>query len=268
MSIDLEDWFCVYNFSEAIPRDQWGQCELRVGDSTRRILELLAKHDVKATFFVLGWIAERVPDLVVEVEAAGHEIGTHGYSHQLLTHIDEDAFDADIKKSLDVLRGLVKTDILGFRAPSFSVTKKTMWAIDVLQRNGLRYDSSIFPVGFHPDYGIGDAPLEIYEHSQGVVEFPLSVAECFGKRIPCAGGGYFRLLPYALTRSLLKRCNAAGRPFVFYLHPWEVDPGQPRVALPWKKRFRHYVNLSRTYRRLDCLLRDFELTTMREVLGV
>ena len=268
ISIDLEDWFCVANFKDAIPRERWDTCELRVEQNTRRLLALFDRHQTKATFFVLGWVAERVPDLIQEIEAAGHEIGTHGYNHQMLTEMDPDSFDADLRRSLEVLRACTRGDIVGYRAPSFTVTERTMWAIDVLARHGLRYDSSIFPVGFHPDYGVADAPLEIYDHPQGVREFPMSVAEILGKRIPCSGGGYFRLLPYAATRALLRRCNGAGRPFVFYLHPWEVDPTQPRVRIPLTKRFRHYVNLRRTYDRLDRLLGDFEFTTVREVLAV
>ena len=268
ISIDLEDWFCAGNLSEVTPYANWRDSELRIEASTRKLLTILDAHGVMATFFVLGWIAERVPELVREIADGGHEIALHGYAHQPITEQTPQIFERDLRRSLDALHNVVDTEITGFRAPSFTVTHETMWAIDVLARHGLRYDSSIFPVGFHPDYGVADAPLEIYDHPQGVREFPMSVAEILGKRIPCSGGGYFRLLPYAATRALLRRCNGAGRPFVFYLHPWEVDPTQPRVRIPLTKRFRHYVNLRRTYDRLDRLLGDFEFTTVREVLAV
>lgn len=269
MSIDLEDWFCVANLSGVISRDDWDTCELRVAESSRRILELLDRHQVHATFFVLGWVAERLPDLIREVEARGHEIASHGYSHRLLTAMTPEEFEDDLQRSLEVMQRCVSSDILGFRAPSFSVTKKTWWALDVLARNGMQYDSSIHPIGMHPDYGIATAPLGIHELNSSLTEVPVSCAEVLGRRIPCGGGGYFRLYPYHLTRMLLRMCNRQGRPGIFYLHPWEVDPGQPRVhGLPRFKRFRHYHNLDRTLDRFNTLLRDFKFTTIRDLLGI
>ena len=269
MSIDLEDWFCVHNMSQAIRREDWDKCEMRVIDNTRRILALLAAHKTEATFFTLGWIAEQVPELVREIEAAGHEIATHGYSHTLLTDMTAESFEADLKKALLVTQRCVNQEIVGFRAPSFTVTSKTLWAVDVLTRNGIRYDSSVFPVGYHPDYGMPDVSLSVYRHNASpLVEFPMSCAEVMGSRIPCSGGGYFRILPYAITKRLLERCNAQGRPVMFYIHPWEIDPGQPRVKLPVLKRFRHYYNLDKTMGRLDRLLRDFEFTSVRRAIGI
>jgi polysaccharide deacetylase family protein (PEP-CTERM system associated) len=267
MSIDLEDWFQVYNLSEAIPYEEWDRCESRVADSTRRLLELFARRDVRATFFVLGWVAERQPDLIREVADAGHEIGSHGYAHRLITHQTPEQFAADLERSRDVLRAITGHDPRGYRAPSFSVTAKTLWATDEMGRQGLAYDSSVFPVGFHPDYGIGDAPLTPYRHPGGLLEVPMGVATVRGRRVPCSGGGYFRLLPYAVTRRLIRRANDEGRPVVFYLHPWEVDPGQPRVALPRTKAIRHYTNLDRTLARLDRLLGDFAFAPVAEVAG-
>lgn len=266
-SIDLEDWFCVQNLSGVIARDQWERCESRVERNTLWLLELLAHHQVEATFFVLGWIAERYPDLVREVERRGHEIATHGYSHRLLTALEPEEFRADLKRSLEVLARCSSGTIQGFRAPSFSVTRKTWWAVDILRSCGIRYDSSIFPVGFHPDYGIPDAPLSAHRLEEGVYELPMSCAEIFGRKVPCSGGGYFRLFPYPLTRGLMRRCNQQGRPVIFYLHPWEVDPGQPRVELPAFKRFRHYNNLDRTAGRLEHLLRDFQFTSVRKLFA-
>lgn len=268
MSIDLEDWFCAHNLSSAIPGEDWGRCELRVVGNTRRILALLARCDTRATFFVLGWIAERVPDLIREIERAGHEIATHGYSHTLLTEMTPEAFEEDLKKALEVTQGLAAQKILGFRAPSFTIVGKTLWAVDILARHGIRYDSSLFPVSLHPDYGVPGAPLFVHELQGSLTEVPLTCAEVWGMRIPCSGGGYFRLFPYHLTARLLKRCNRQGRPAVFYLHPWELDSEMPRVGLPWLKGFRHYHNLGKTESRLERLLHDFEFTTLRELLGL
>jgi polysaccharide deacetylase family protein (PEP-CTERM system associated) len=266
-SIDLEDWFCVQNLSGVIARDQWENCESRVERNTLLLLDLLSRHNVEATFFVLGWIAERFPDLVREVRLRGHEIATHGYSHRILTSLTPDEFRADLEKSLEILTPLSSEPIRGFRAPSFSVTRKTWWALDIMRSTGIAYDSSIFPVGFHPDYGVPDAPLEAYRLPEGPLELPMSCAEVFGRRLPCSGGGYFRLLPYLATRALMRQCNRQGRPVIFYLHPWEVDPGQPRVAMPALKKFRHYNNLERTESRLERLLSDFSFTSIRKLFA-
>jgi polysaccharide deacetylase family protein (PEP-CTERM system associated) len=176
-------------------------------------------------------------------------------------------FRADLQRSLAVLRGLVSQEVRGFRAPSFSLTRSTLWAVDILRECGIRYDSSVFPVGFHPDYGIPDAELRPHRLAEGLTELPMGVAELLGRRIPCSGGGYFRLYPYALTRTLMRSCNRQGRPVMFYLHPWEADPGQPRVnGLPWTNRFRHYNNLHKTVGRLERLLADFQFTSARRIL--
>lgn len=265
-SIDLEDWFCVKNLDQIIPRDQWETCESRVEASTIQLLDLLDRHKTQATFFVLGWVAERHCDLVREVSRRGHEIATHGYSHRLLTAMTPEEFRADLDRSLEVLAGCVSAPVLGFRAPSFSVTRKTWWALEILKSRGLRYDSSIFPVGFHPDYGIPDSRLDAHEVLNGLWEVPMSCTEMLGRKVPCSGGGYFRLFPYSVTRHLMRLCNEQGRPVMFYLHPWEIDPDQPRVAdMPAGKRFRHYTNLHRTMERLERLLEDFQFTTAREL---
>ena len=264
-SVDLEDWFCVQNLSGIIPRYQWESCESRVERNTLLLLDLLSRHRVEATFFVLGWVAERFPDLVREVERRGHEIATHGYSHRILTSLTPDEFRADLEMSLEVLSGCSSQTVRGFRAPSFSVTRKTWWALDIMRSAGISYDSSIFPVGFHPDYGVPDAPLAAHRIADGPYELPMSCAEVFGRKVPCSGGGYFRLFPYAATRALMRRCNSQGRPVIFYIHPWEVDPGQPRVAMPALKKFRHYNNLEVTMKRLDRLLSDFQFTSIRKL---
>ncbi len=271
ISVDLEDWFCVHNLSGVIQRDAWDECELRVHQSTRRILELFEKQGVKGTFFVLGWVAERIPELIREVEDRGHEIAVHGYNHLLLTEITPDEFERDLARALEVIEQCgVKSRPVGFRAPSFTLVKKTKdWALPILEKYGFKYDSSVFPIGFHPDYGMVEAPLSPYKITERLYEFPMSCLEVFGRRFPFSGGGYFRLLPYAYTKYCMEKFNGQGRPAVFYLHPWEVDPGQPRVGnLSISKRWRHYSNLNQTEIRLRRLLADFEFTTIREVLGL
>jgi len=267
ISIDLEDWFCVYNLSNHIKKEEWGNKELRVVNNTEILLDLFDKYNIKATFFVLGWIAEVVPDLITRIEERGHEIATHGYSHSLITQVTPEFFDSDIKKALEVTNKCIKQKIKGFRAPSFTITKKTLWALDILVQNGIEYDSSVFPVGFHPDYGISDAPLSVYKINSNLTEVPLSVVKIFGKRIPCSGGGYFRQFPYFVTKYLIRKCNNSGRPVIFYLHPWELDPGQPKVKLPLLKKIRHYNNLNKTYGRLEKLLNDFRFVPIKEIIN-
>jgi len=270
MSIDLEDWFCVHNLSGIIKREDWDNCELRVLESTRLILHLLEKHQTHATFFVLGWVADRLPELILEIEEKGHEIAVHGYDHLLLTEITPSEFEEDLVKALAAIQRCgVKQTPLGFRAPSFTVVEKTWtWALETLEKYGFQYDSSVFPIGFHPDYGVADAPLTPYKITEKLHEFPMSCLEVFGGRLPFSGGGYFRLFPYSYTKLCMKRCNAQGRSAIFYLHPWELDPGQPRIKLPRSKAIRHYRNLDQTEKRLDTLLGDFQFTTVREVLGL
>lgn len=271
ISIDLEDWFCVHNLSDAIRKEDWDACELRVLQSTNRLLSLFDKHETRATFFVLGWVAERLPDLIRELEARGHEIAVHGYDHLLLTEISPQEFEDDLARALKVIEQCgVRSRPVGFRAPSFTMVKSTKdWALPILEKYEFKYDSSVFPIGFHPDYGMVDAPLSPYKITSGLYEFPMSCLEIFGKRFPFSGGGYFRLFPYAYTKYCMQKVNEQGRPAVFYLHPWELDSEQPRVKnLSVSRRLRHYRNIDQTELRLDKLLGDFEFTTIREVLGL
>lgn len=269
MSVDVEDWFSVENMRGIIPRQDWDKLESRVERNVARLLDLFSARQIEATFFVLGWIAERHPDMVREIARRGHEVASHGYSHTMLTRMTPEEFSADLAQSLEMFARAGVRNVLGFRAPTFSVTRTTMWATDVMKSCGLAYDSSVFPIGFHPDYGIGDAPLEPHQLPNGIWELPMSCAEILGKRIPCSGGGYFRLFPYPVMRALVRRANAQGRPVVFYLHPWEIDPDQPRIqAMPRLKRFRHYNNLDRTYARLERLLGDFPFTSARRLLNL
>jgi polysaccharide deacetylase family protein (PEP-CTERM system associated) len=268
LTIDLEEWFCGHILEQGLKKEDWDSQELHVIRNTKRLLKMLSKHDTKATFFVLGWLAERTPELISEIEGEGHEIGTHGYSHVSITAMTPSDFEKDLIKALEVTQRCITGGILGFRAPHFTITKETLWALDILAKQGIRYDSSVFPISIHPDYGIGDAPLSIYQFTDSIIEVPLTVVEILGRRIPCSGGGYFRLFPYRLTKYLLKRCNQEGRPIIFYLHPWELDPDQPRLKLSYLARFRHYYNLDKTADRLNKLLEDFRFTTISKLLRI
>ncbi len=263
LTFDVEDWFCVRNMREVIPRETWGAQELRVQEGLSFILEQLRLRNIRATFFVLGWIADQCPELIRDIAAQGHEIASHGYSHQLLDTLSPEAFREDTEHSLRVLAPLAGKPIRGYRAPSFSVTKKTFWALDILKESGLEYDSSVYPTR-HPDYGIpdfGTAPKKL----SGLWEVPMTSLNLGGMLLPVSGGGYFRLFPYAMTRKLLKRASKNG-PVILYFHPWEFDEGQPKVDLPRWRRFRHYVGLSKNRAKFLRLINDFEFTTVEDYL--
>lgn len=266
LSFDVEDWFQVENYAHAIPREQWPRCELRVADNVSRLLDLLSAANVRATFFVLGWVAERLPELVRDIARAGHEVASHGWSHTPIWRLSETAFAEEVSRSRLLLEELSGQPVIGYRAPTFSVTTSTLWALEVLRRAGYRYDSSIFPV-HHDRYGIPDAPATVHRRAGGIWEVPLAVLELGGARLPIAGGGYFRLYPLWLTRWAIRRLERADRPAVVYLHPWELDPGQPRVrGLGLLRTFRHRVGIGRTARRLVQLLREFPFAPARTVL--
>ena len=269
-SVDVEDYFQVAALAPAIARESWDQRESRVERNTDLLLDLLAERGIHGTFFVLGWIAERHPALVKRIAAAGHEIASHGYSHQLIYSQSREDFYQETVRSKRLLEDLSAAAVIGYRAASFSITRRSLWALDVLVELGFRYDSSIFPIR-HDRYGIPGAAAEpgtvIAPSGATLIEFPMSAATFLGVKVPVSGGGYFRLLPYALTRRGLRQVNERyGRPFTFYLHPWEVDPGQPRVRVGWLSRFRHYTNLDRCEPRLRRLLAEFRFAPMREVL--
>jgi polysaccharide deacetylase family protein (PEP-CTERM system associated) len=267
-SIDLEDWFCVHNLSEVIPFEKWLTCEFRVEKSTTGLLNMLEVFGIRATFFVLGWVAEQRPRLIADIAARGHEIACHGYAHRFISSMTESQFTEDLQKALAVLRPLASRPIIGYRAPSFSVKADNPWFFTALRQNGIKYDSSIFPIGFHPDYSNRGAKLAPYEVESGFIEFPLSCFRFYRLMIPCCGGGYFRFFPYPVIRHGIRWCNSQGRNAIFYLHPWEIDPGQPRIKLPAVKFFRHYLNLGKTVDRLHRLFTDFEWTTVSEVLNL
>lgn len=266
-TVDLEDWFCSHKLEQAAPYATWGKLESRVETNTEYVLSLLSAHRVTATFFVLGWVAERRPDLITAIAAEGHEIATHGYAHRLVNRQSPEAFEADVRRSLEVLRSLAPGPVVGYRAPAFSVSDRTQWAFDVLVDCGLRYDSSVYPVAFHPDYGAPNAPLTPYRHGNGLVEAPVSCAPYRFGRVPCGGGAYFRVMPYRVFRGLARRCVDRGQPLVFYIHPWEWDATPPRLQTGLVTRIRRSANTATVKRKLDALLRDFSFTSLDRVLA-
>jgi polysaccharide deacetylase family protein (PEP-CTERM system associated) len=269
ISIDVEDYFQVAALSKAVKRDAWDTQQLRVEKNTRQLLNIFDEYSVKSTFFVLGWIAEHCPGLVREIADRGHEIACHGYSHELIYKQTPDDFRQETVRAKSTLEDQCQLEVSGYRAASYSITKKSLWALDILAEAGFKYDSSIFPVR-HDFYGIPDAPVKPHklETPKGytLIEFPPTVLNIFNYSLPVSGGGYFRLFPYTFTRFAFRRINANGRNCMFYLHPWEIDPQQPKLKVGLRSRFRHYNNLGRCEQRLKQLLDDFEFTTVREVL--
>ena len=270
-SVDVEDYFQVGAFAETISPQDWDSWTPRVVDNTKRLLDILAavSQPVKATFFVLGWVAEHFPRLVPDIVRQGHEIASHGYGHELIYTLTENEFRHDVRTARKILQDQSGQTVIGYRAPSFSMTKRTPWAHRILVEEGYTYDSSVFPI-YHDLHGNPDASSDIHTiqtESGAIIEFPLAVITRFGKNIPMGGGGYFRFFPYFVTARYLKEINRLGKPFVFYIHPWEVDPDQPRIqGAPLKSRFRHYLNLKRTADRLKRLLQDFSFLTIQDIV--
>jgi polysaccharide deacetylase family protein (PEP-CTERM system associated) len=269
MTVDVEDYFHVSAFEGVVRRDAWDSYERRVVANTQRLLDAFERHRVRATFFVLGWVAEREPSLVRAIVAAGHELASHGFAHQLIYEQDRAIFRDDVRKAKALLEQIGGVAIRGYRAPSFSVTPQSRWALDVLIEEGYTYDASIFPIR-HDRYGMPGAPRQPYVEraSKGTIAEAPGTTISFGPvTMPAAGGGYFRIFPYAFTRWAIRRINAQERrPAIVYLHPWEVDPRQPRIPANPVSRFRHYTNLHRTERRLDRLLRDFRFAPLADIL--
>lgn len=269
LTIDVEDYFQVSALAPYIPRDQWDTIPCRVESNVDRILDMLARHDTHATFFTLGWIAERYPELVRKIVAGGHELASHGYAHLRATEQSPELFLADIRLAKAVLEDVGGLEVAGYRAPSFSIGDSNPWALDCIREAGYRYSSSVYPVK-HDHYGVPDAPRFPYASRDGLTEVPLTTVRWMSRNWPASGGGFFRLLPYGVSRRLIERVNRVdGRPAVFYFHPWEIDPDQPRVSgANAKTRFRHYVNLHRMEQRLDWLLGDFSWGRMDRVFEV
>jgi polysaccharide deacetylase family protein (PEP-CTERM system associated) len=268
LSVDVEDYFQVWAFSSVIPRQSWDQFELRAIASTERLLDLFDRRGAKATFFILGWIGERAPHLVRKIADRGHEVASHGYDHTKVFDQTAEEFRADLLKTKDILEQASGVRVNGFRAAGFSIDSRTPWAYAVLRETGHLYSSSSHPIA-HDHYGDPNAS-RAPELRDGVIEAPVAVAEIFGRRISCGGGGWFRATPYPLAQGLFARARASiGGPAIFYLHPWEIDPGQPRVeAAPLRSKLRHYVNLDVMEKKLDRLLSDFEFTRIDKALGL
>lgn len=269
-SVDVEDYFQVLAFEPVINRSDWPVYELRVRRNVDRVLELLEARRIHGTFFILAWIAEREPQMVRQIADAGHEIASHGCMHDRVTTLKPSQFAQDIRRSKSLLEDLSGQQVIGYRAPSYSINHTNQWAFPELQEAGYMYSSSIFP-GRHDLYGMPDAPRFPYRPlGDGLLEIPITTVEVVGRRLSCGGGGFFRLWPYPLFRRLLERVNAHdGQPAIFYMHPWEVDPDQPRIReAPLRSRFRHYLNLKRVVPRLQSLLTDFSWDRMDRVFGL
>jgi polysaccharide deacetylase family protein (PEP-CTERM system associated) len=271
LTVDVEDYFHVKAFARQIRPEDWDHFPRRVDTNTNRLLEILAERKVVATFFILGWVADRCPDLVKRIDRLGHAIGCHGYSHQAIYDGSRDDFRRDVRRAKAVIENLLGRQVASYRAPSYSITANTLWALMILAEEGFEYDSSIFPIS-HDLYGIPDAPrfpyLEVLANGQTIKEFPPSTLRFCGTNFPIAGGGYLRLLPYRLTAGAIRRLNQREKqPVMVYLHPWEMDPDQPRVPSSWRSRFRHYQNLDSTETKIKNLLTDFSFSTMEQVLA-
>ena len=267
LTVDVEDYFQVSAFEKHIERNEWEQRQCRVEENTHRILALFEQYNTKGTFFTLGWVAERYPQLVRAIADAGHEVASHGFQHTRVTEQNEQQFREDVFRTKALLEEVSGKAVTGYRAATFSIGKKNLWALNVLQEEGYKYSSSIYPV-HHDFYGMPEAPRFAFRTStDGILEVPISTLKVFGRTYPCGGGGYFRLLPYAVSRWAIKRTNKQDKqPAIFYFHPWEVDPQQPRIeGVSAKTKFRHYLNLERMEARLVRLLKDFHWGRMDKI---
>jgi polysaccharide deacetylase family protein (PEP-CTERM system associated) len=265
MTVDVEDYFQVSAFEKVISRDSWDSMPVRVEKNTHRVMDIFAEHDVKATFFMLGWVADRYPGLVERITKEGHELASHGYAHLRVTSQTRAEFREDIDRTKRLLEDMSGTEVKGYRAPSYSIGKANLWAHEEIQEAGYQYSSSVYPV-HHDLYGFPEAPRYMFKCREKLIEIPISTLP-FGKRnIPIGGGGYFRLYPYALSRWAINKVNTdENKSTLFYFHPWEIDPDQPRQQASLKSRFRHYLNLGRMENRLHSLLKDFNWGRMDDV---
>jgi len=266
MTVDVEDYFHAEAFSDVVDRSHWDSYPSRVVRNTKMLLDLFAKHRIEATFFILGWVAERFPSLVAEIAAAGHEIACHSYWHRLIFKLERKEFREDTRRAKDVVEQAAGRRVNGYRAPTYSIVADSLWALDILSELEFTYDSSIFPIQ-HDTYGIPQAPRFPFRvHTAGgeLMEYPISTFRFWGSRNwPVGGGGYLRILPWWYTRLGVERTQKEGLPVIAYVHPWEIDPDQPRISGRLRARFRHYTNLSCTYGRLDRMLRKASFTSFR-----
>lgn len=267
ITIDVEEWFHAPHLEPYLGQSSWEHLEARVTLNVHRLLETLATHRTRATFFILGWVAERYPGLVREIAVNGHEVASHGYRHRLISELSPSKFREYVLRSKTILEDLTGKPVWGYRAACFSVTKSTLWALDVIKEAGFIYDSSIFPI-WHDTYGIPDAPRFPHIRDNGLIEIPPSTLRVFRYNIPFTGGGYFRIFPYWFTKIGISRLNRLGVPAVFYLHPWELDANTPRIGqADWRTRYRRYINLDKTQTRLNRLLSDFNFIPIEKYIS-
>lgn len=260
-SVDLEDWFTPLHLTRDLSDDILRSNEIRIEKSTLKLLELLDTKQVKATFFILGWIAKELPDLIKEISSRGHEIASHSYSHKILTLMSKEEFKKEIQLSLEAIDKAIGKPVKGFRAPCFSVTNKNLWVFDVLKENGFIYDSSIFPFGDYPKEARNQKDKNFFKLKNGLIEFPIKAVHLGGVTIPFGGGGYFRLYPYSFFKKKALEINSKSEILNFYIHPWEIDEDQPKLNINPLAKFKHYINLDKTYSRLEKLLSDFHFTS-------
>ena len=272
ITVDVEEYFQVTAFNGGAPVARWDDYESRVVPATEEVLSLLSWYETKATFFVVGWVAERHPALVKAIRNEGHEIACHGYAHREICEQTPESFREDVRRAKNILEDITGKCIRGYRAPTFSVTDETLWSLDILIEEGFQYDSSIFPIR-HDRYGIPDAerfPSVVSRgngNGNGIWEFPMSTLRTMGMNLPFSGGGYLRLLPPSIVSWAIEKLNRQGQPAIIYVHPWEFDPGQPRVRSSFVTRFRHYHNLSQMKRKFEYLLARHKFTTVSQVLN-
>jgi len=264
LTFDIEDYYMVSAFECNVKMQDWSNYESRVVLNTRKLLFLLSQFNIKATFFILGWVAEKFPELVRDIHIQGHEIAAHGYSHRLVYNQSPDEFRADVKKTKRILEDIIQRPVIGYRAPSFSITQKSIWAVKILVEEGYKYDSSIFPI-YHNRGGMPHAERffhRISVNDSGIFEVPVSTVKLWGQNIPVCGGGYFRLFPYWFTQRAIYKINSEKHPAVIYIHPWELDHEQPKIKSNYLNEFRHYVNLKKTEAKLKKLLKDFVFSSI------
>jgi polysaccharide deacetylase family protein (PEP-CTERM system associated) len=263
MTVDVEDYFQVSAFEDVINKSSWDSQQLRVGKNTHRLLDLFGEHDVKSTFFTLGWVARRCPDVIKRIVDEGHELASHGLEHQRATTMSREAFEKDVYESKAILEDTSGQPIKGYRAPSFSVNDTNTWVYEVLAEQGFVYSSSTYPIE-HDLYGVPEWPRFKYERKEGIIEVPIPTLRKKGANVGIGGGGFYRLYPYWLSRKrIVEFMKAESAPYSFYFHPWEVDPDQPYIKdAKWRSKFRHYVNLSRMEAKIEKLLKDFKWGSM------
>jgi polysaccharide deacetylase family protein (PEP-CTERM system associated) len=271
LTFDVEEYFHAEVFAGVVRPDEWPSLESRVIEATTRLLEMLSEARTSATFFVLGWVAARHPGIVRAIHAQGHEVACHGYGHQMITRQNRADFVEDVQRAKKTIEDVTGSSVIGYRAPTFSVVQETLWSLEVLSENGFKYDSSIFPI-VHDRYGIPGAPRFPHRRAAGdgveIAEFPLSTIVRLGCRFPVAGGGYFRLFPYGVTQAAVRYLNnVEGQPAIVYLHPWEIDSGQPRLPVGRVAWFRHTVNTEAAERKLRRLIEEFSFAPVRDVLS-